>query len=113
MVFIPITFSQLTSEYEIFHAEDCISANALLNLRDMGLINYYVRTIHHIDDFTSKSLIECQLKSIIEPDYVITVSKFWKRELSEKYSLSPIVINNGVSIKNLVNSDDTHTKERC
>jgi glycosyltransferase-like protein len=101
----------VTSEYEIFHAEDCISANALLNLRNMGLINYYVRTIHHIDDFTSKSLIECQLKSIIEPDYVITVSKFWKRELSEKYSLSPIVINNGVSIKNLVNSDDTHTKE--
>ncbi|MCZ6528673.1 MAG: MSMEG_0565 family glycosyltransferase [Candidatus Dadabacteria bacterium] len=103
----------VTGEYEIFHAEDCISANALLNLRDMGLINYYVRTIHHIDDFTSKSLIECQLKSIVEPDYMITVSKFWRRELSEKYSLSPIVINNGVSIKNLVNSDDTHTKENA
>jgi len=103
----------LTNEYDIFHAEDCISANALLNLRDMGLINYYVRTIHHIDDFTSESLIECQLKSIVTPDYVIAVSKFWERELRQKYSLNPIVINNGVSIKNFANIDDTKAKENA
>jgi len=103
----------VTSEYEIFHAEDCISANALLNLRDMGLINYYVRTIHHIDDFTSESLIDCQLKSIVKPDYVIAVSKFWDKELSEKYSLNPRVINNGVSMKNFTNNHDTKTKENA
>jgi glycosyltransferase-like protein len=103
----------MTDEYDIFHAEDCISANALLNLRDMGLINYYVRTIHHIDDFTSESLIDCQLKSIVKPDYVIAVSKFWQRELSEKYSLNPRVINNGVSMKSFTENNDTKTKENA
>jgi glycosyltransferase-like protein len=89
----------VANEYDIFHAEDCISANALLNLRNAGLIDQYVRTVHHIDDFTSKSLIECQLKSIVEPDHIVAVSKLWERELKETYSLSPIVINNGVSSK--------------
>jgi len=101
----------VTDEYDIFHAEDCISANALLNLRNMDLIDHYVRTIHHIDDFTSPSLVECQLKSIVEPDYVIAVSKFWERELSKKYSLNPIVINNGVSTSNLTKINATDSKE--
>ena len=85
--------------YDIYHAEDCISANALLNLRKSGLIQSFVRTVHHVDDFTSKSLVECQLRSILEPDYLIVVSKFWERELSFRYSLSPVVINNGVDIE--------------
>ncbi|MGB3728887.1 MAG: MSMEG_0565 family glycosyltransferase, partial [Thermodesulfobacteriota bacterium] len=96
-------------DYDIFHAEDCISANALLNLRNSGLINHYVRTIHHIDEFTSECLIECQLKSIVEPDYVIAVSKFWDKELRETYSLNPVVINNGVSTSNYTKI--TETKE--
>ena len=102
-----------TNEYDIFHAEDCISANALLNLRDAGFIDHYVRTIHHIDDFTSESLIDCQLKSIVKPDYVIAVSKFWERELRQKYSLNPTVVNNGVSIKNFANINSTEAKENA
>ena len=100
----------LTKEYDIFHAEDCISANALLNLREAGFIDHFVRTVHHIDDFTSECLIECQLKSILEPDYIIAVSKFWERELRKKYSLDPTVINNGVSIEKFEKSGNTKTK---
>ena len=83
-------------DYDILHAEDCISANALLNLREMRLIDYYVRTVHHVDDFTSACLIECQDKSLREPDYLIAVSEHWKEELESKYSLESEVINNGV-----------------
>lgn len=83
-------------DYDILHAEDCISANALLNLREKGLIDYYVRTVHHVDDFTSACLIECQDKSLREPDYLIAVSEHWKGELEAKYSLDSVVINNGV-----------------
>jgi len=103
----------IASKYDIFHAEDCISANALLNLRNMDLIDHYIRTIHHIDDFTSPSLVECQLKSIVEPDYVLAVSKFWERDLRNKYSLNPRVINNGVSMQNFTSTDDTETKENA
>ena len=83
-------------DYDILHAEDCISANALFNLREPGLIDYYARTVHHLDDFTSACLIECQDKSIRKPDYLISVSEHWKRELETKYSLHSEVINNGV-----------------
>jgi len=100
----------LTNEYDIFHAEDCISANALLNLRNLGLINDYARTIHHVDDFTSKCLIECQLKSIVEPDYVVAVSKFWERELRQTYSLNPFVINNGVSVNKFATKNRSEAK---
>ncbi len=83
-------------DYDILHAEDCISANALLNLREKGFIDSYVRTVHHVDDFTSACFIECQDKSLREPDYLIAVSEHWKKELGAKYSLESEVINNGV-----------------
>jgi glycosyltransferase-like protein len=91
--------SSIDENYDICHAEDCISANVLFELRSKGLIKFFIRTIHHIDDFTSKSLVECQLKSILEPDYVIVVSRFWEKELRTKYSLKPQVINNGVDLE--------------
>jgi glycosyltransferase-like protein len=86
-------------DYDIYHAQDCISANALLELRNRGLIKSFIRTVHHVDDFTSPSLIECQLKSIIEPDHVIVVSKFWENELHYRFSLNPTVVNNGVNVE--------------
>jgi glycosyltransferase-like protein len=86
-------------DYDIYHAEDCVSANALLNLRKRGLIKFFVRTVHHLDDFTSRSLIECQIRSIIEPDYLIAVSRFWEKELRSRYSLNPTVIRNGVDVE--------------
>ena len=91
--------AQTGNEYEIFHAEDCISANALYNLRLEGLIEKYVRTIHHIDDFTSEALIECQLKSVVEPDYLIAVSRLWQKELKATYDIDSVVINNGVTLR--------------
>jgi hypothetical protein len=33
-----------------------------------GVIDHVIRTVHHVDDFTSPSLIECQDRSILEPD---------------------------------------------
>jgi len=97
--------------HDIFHAEDCISANALLNLRERGLIGSFARTVHHIDDFTSESLIECQMKSILEPDYVITVSRAWERELSSAYSIRSTVIRNGVDTRRFRPLADEDSKE--
>ncbi len=104
--------SSIDENYDIYHAEDCISANVLFELRSKRLIKFFVRTIHHIDDFTSKSLIECQLKSILEPDYVIVVSRFWEKELRTKYSLNPQVINNGVDLEKF-KPDQRFSKEKA
>ena len=63
--------------YDVVHAQDCLSANAALELRDAGVIDHVIRTVHHVDDFTSPSLVECQDRSILEPDQVLCVSQPW------------------------------------
>jgi len=105
--------SSIRENYDIYHAEDCISANVLFELRSRNLIKFFARTVHHLDDFTSRSLIDCQLKSILEPDYIIVVSRFWEKELRSRYSLNPTVINNGVDIKRFKNQGDEGIKERA
>jgi len=92
--------------YDIYHAEDCISANALLEIRKKGLINFFLRTVHHLDEFTSQSLIECQLKSILQPDYLLAVSKYWENELMNEYSLRSERITNGVDLERFRSTDN-------
>ena len=104
--------SSLDNSYDIYHAEDCISANALLELRNRGLIKSFLRTVHHIDDFVSESLVKCQLDSIVKPDYLLVVSNFWEEELSKKYSLIPGRITNGVDLNKFYNlNTEGKTKE--
>lgn len=113
--YIRIYSEYLTSakeHYDIYHAEDCISANALLNLRSQGLIKFFLRTVHHIDDFTSQSLIDCQLKSILQPDHIIVVSRLWERELRSRYSLNSTVINNGVDLEKFKVQESEAVKEK-
>lgn len=90
--------SSLEETYDIYHAEDCISANALLDIRQRGRIKFFLRTVHHVDDFVSRSLVECQMKSITKPDYLLVVSNYWEKELADKYSLSPQRVGNGVDL---------------
>ncbi len=90
--------SRLDETYDIYHAEDCISANALLDIRQRGRIKFFLRTVHHVDDFVSESLVECQMKSIIRPDYLLVVSDYWEKELDDKYSLKPMRVRNGVDL---------------
>jgi glycosyltransferase-like protein len=87
--------------FDLYHAQDCISANALCELRCRGAVEFFVRTVHHVDDFTSPSLVECQLRSIVEPDHIIVVSKLWEEELRSRYGVDPVLIHNGVNIGRL------------
>ncbi|MDD4802428.1 MAG: MSMEG_0565 family glycosyltransferase [Syntrophomonas sp.] len=85
--------------YDIYHAQDCISANALVNWRQSGADFPLVRTIHHLDDFTSPALVECQNKSVYMPDYHIAVSEYWQRRLAEENGVSARIIHNGLDTK--------------
>ncbi len=90
--------SGLDETHDIYHAEDCISANALLDIRRRGRIEFFLRTVHHVDDFVSESLVECQMKSIMKPDYLLVVSDYWEKELADRYSLRPRRVRNGVDL---------------
>jgi len=78
------------------HAQDCLSANAALALRDEGVIDRVVRTVHHVDDFTSPSLIECQQRSIAGPDRVVAVSRPWVERLAAEFGVAAGLVPNGV-----------------
>ena len=82
--------------FDIVHAQDCLSANAALDLRDEGVIEHVVRTVHHVDDFISPSLIECQDRSILAPDFVLCVSGPWIDRLASEYGVQAQLVRNGV-----------------
>jgi glycosyltransferase-like protein len=82
--------------FDIVHAQDCISANAALDLRDEGVIGHVVRTVHHVDDFISPSLIACQDRSILAPDLVLCVSQPWIERLAGEFAVAAQLVRNGV-----------------
>ena len=82
--------------FDIVHAQDCISANAALDLRDEGVIEHVVRTVHHVDDFISPSLIACQDRSILAPDLVLCVSQPWIERLADEFGVEARLVRNGV-----------------
>lgn len=80
-------FADARAGYDVVHAQDCISANAALPC---------VRTIHHLDQFTTPELAACHQRAIIEPTARICVSHAVAREVRAGWGLQPTVIGNGV-----------------
>ena len=88
--------SKIADEVDIFHTQDCISARAAARVRDAGARVRVVRTVHHVDDFTTAALIDCQRKAIEEPDQLVVVSEDWRNRLKADYGVDAVVIHNGV-----------------
>ena len=57
-----------------------------------------MRTVHHVDDFTSAVLMDCQRQAILEPDVVLTVSEYWRDVLAADYGVRARVVRNGVDV---------------
>ena len=83
--------------YDIHHAQDCIGANALAELRDRGLVSRLVRTVHHVEDYQSPYLQACQDKSIRLPDLCLCVSDRWQQALQRDYGIASLRVVNGVN----------------
>ena len=88
--------AKLADQFDIVHTQDCISARAAARVRDNGAAFAVVRTVHHIDDFTTPALIECQDAAIVEPDRVLVVSEPWRRRLLNEHGVEATVVPNGV-----------------
>lgn len=74
-------------EYDIVHAQDCIGANA---------VGPCIRTIHHLDTFTTPELAACHERAVVEPIARVCVSRAVATEVHEGWGLTPTVIPNGV-----------------
>jgi glycosyltransferase-like protein len=82
--------------FDVYHAQDAISANALATLRQCGLIGGFARTVHHIDSFSDPRLIDWQTRSIAEADELFVVSALWQAELIATFGRPSAIIGNGV-----------------
>jgi glycosyltransferase-like protein len=89
-------FERHGTDYDIFHAQDCIGANALAVLRQQGRIPHFVRTVHHVEAFESPYLRDCQDRSIRLPDRCLCVSQFWQEALWTDYGIRAERVFNGV-----------------
>lgn len=76
---------------DIVHAQDCISANAALEANHSP-----IRTIHHLDTFTTPELVACHDRAVHAPAARICVSAAVAAEVHAGWGLDPTVIPNGV-----------------
>jgi glycosyltransferase-like protein len=81
-------FEPCAGAYDVVHAQDCISANAVGGR--------CVRTVHHIDHFTTPELAACHERAIAEPYAHICVSAAVATELADGWGIKAAVIPNGV-----------------
>lgn len=80
-----------STDADVVHAQDCISANAVV---EAG--RACIRTIHHLEAFTTPRLIDCHERAIHDPIARICVSRAVAAEVAELYGYRPTVIANGV-----------------
>lgn len=88
--------ADLADRFDVLHAQDCIAARAATRVRDAGAPVAVVRTVHHVDDFTTPALVTCQREAILEPDRVLVVSQQWQQILRADYGVAADVVPNGV-----------------
>jgi glycosyltransferase-like protein len=87
------------NRFALVHTQDCISARAAARVRDTRSGPPVVRTVHHIDDFTTAALINCQRQAVLEPDAVLVVSNVWRELLRAEFGVDAQVVHNGVDVE--------------
>jgi glycosyltransferase-like protein len=73
--------------FDIVHAQDCISANA---------VGPCVRTVHHVDHFSTPELAACYERAITQPYAHVCVSSAVAAELRDGWGIRAEIIPNGV-----------------
>jgi glycosyltransferase-like protein len=77
-------------DHDVVHAQDCISANAVSGAART------IRTVHHIDRFTTPELARCHERAIVTPSAHVCVSRAVADELRAGWGIEATVIPNGV-----------------
>jgi glycosyltransferase-like protein len=91
-------------QFDVFHAQDSISGNALATLKQRGLIGRFARTVHHIDSFDDPRLVAWQTRSIAQADELFAVSELWRNQIMSAFGRPSTGIGNGVDIMSFDNA---------
>ncbi|MET0982676.1 MAG: MSMEG_0565 family glycosyltransferase [Telluria sp.] len=82
--------------FDIYHAQDSISANALAILQERGAIPGFVRTVHHLDHFDDARLQAWQIAGFRKAARVLCVSSLWQETLRHEHGIDSALVSNGV-----------------
>jgi glycosyltransferase-like protein len=93
-------------KFDIWHAQDGISGNALATLKELGRIPAFVRTVHHVDSFDDERLNILQSRAIRTAARRFVVSRLWRDFLAREFSLDADLIGNGVNTQRFSPTSD-------
>jgi glycosyltransferase-like protein len=88
--------------FDVYHAHDGISANALATLADRGAVSGFVRTVHHLSEFADPRVRALQDRSIRGAERCVVVSALWQTLLAERFGISAAVVPSGVDTARFV-----------
>jgi len=94
--------------YDVYHAQDSISANALATLTERGVIRGFIRTVHHLDEFDEPRLTAWQTRGFMQADQVLCVSALWRENLLRDYGVRAALVGNGVNTERYRPVADAH-----
>ena len=89
---------------DVVHAQDCISANAIPGC---------IRTVHHLEDFTTPQLAACHERAILTPAAHVCVSRSVAGELLAGWGIPATVIPNGVDAERFARAAGPGPTERA
>lgn len=91
----------LAPELDVLHAQDCLVANALLEARRARRALWgrpLVRTVHHVERFESPYLGECQRRSVLAADVLLSVSQMTAEDVWRTFERPSQRVDNGVDL---------------
>lgn len=84
--------------FDVFHAQDSITGNALASLVEEGSIKGFVRTVHHLDDFADPQLAAWQRRAHESAEQVFCVSQLWCDQMRIDHAVDAALVHNGVNL---------------
>jgi glycosyltransferase-like protein len=94
---------------DVRHAQDCLTANA-----EGAALGYdgLVRTVHHLDEFTTPSLVACHERALVEPAALLCVSDAVAAEVHAGWGRTAPVVGNGVDAARFATADGAPWRQR-
>lgn len=81
--------------YDVIHVHDTVDAHAVFAL-ELEPRPTLIRTVHHLEDVETETLEAARTQAVVEPDVVLTVSRFWQGALKARYGRDCRVVTNGL-----------------
>lgn len=85
-----------TTRFDVLHTHDPIGGNALANLQERGLIDGFVRTVHHLEMFADVQLMRWQARGFRAARQVFCVSRLWQNLLATRHGVRAAAVRNGL-----------------